>query len=81
LKGKLLRNGDMLLQEKWMGFMIIFPHLSMLMAHKLRILAVHNKTSNEIQISHRIQPNGQEPKSEMGMGKQTFDTAIEINES
>lgn len=41
---------------------LVFFYLSMLMAHKLRIDAVHRSTSNEIQISHKIHPNCQEPK-------------------
>lgn len=38
-------------------------HLSMLIAHKLRIEAVQRRTSNDIQISHKIHPNGHEPKN------------------
>lgn len=34
----------------------------MLIAHKLSIDAVHSRTSNDIQISQSIQPNGHEPK-------------------
>lgn len=37
------------------------PYLSILIAHKLSIDAVHKRTSNEIQISHKIQPNFQDP--------------------
>lgn len=33
----------------------------MLMAHKLRMLAVHNKTSKEIQNSQRTEPKGHDP--------------------
>ena len=38
-----------------------FSHLSMLMAHKLKIDAVHSSTSSDIQISHKIHPNCHEP--------------------
>lgn len=38
-----------------------FAHLSMLMAQRLKMLAVHNKTSNEIQNSHSTQPRGHSP--------------------
>lgn len=38
-------------------------HLSMLIAHKLKIEAVQRRTSNDIQISHKIHPNGHEPKN------------------
>lgn len=37
----------------------------MLIAHKLKIDAVHRSTSNEIQISHSIQPNCHEPEITM----------------
>lgn len=37
-------------------------YLSTLIAQRLRILAVHSRTSREIQMSHRIQPNSQVPK-------------------
>lgn len=33
------------------------------MAHKLSMEAVHNKTSNDIQISHKIQPKRQLPNN------------------
>lgn len=33
----------------------------MLMAQRLRMLAVHNKTSNDIQNSHSTQPKGHDP--------------------
>lgn len=35
--------------------------LSMLIAHKLKMLAVHSKTSRDIQISQRIHPKCHEP--------------------
>lgn len=36
-------------------------NLSMLIAHKLKMLAVHSKTSRDIQISQRIHPKCQDP--------------------
>ena len=39
----------------------VFTHLSKLMAHKLKMEAVHNKTSKDIQISHKIQPKRHTP--------------------
>lgn len=36
-------------------------HLSMLMAHRLKIDAVHSRTSREIQMLHTIHPSCQEP--------------------
>lgn len=39
----------------------MWTHLSMLMAQRLRMLAVHSKTSNDIQNSHNTQPRGHDP--------------------
>uniref|UniRef100_A0A1A9WBU9 Uncharacterized protein n=1 Tax=Glossina brevipalpis TaxID=37001 RepID=A0A1A9WBU9_9MUSC len=40
-----------------------FTYLSTLIAHKLKIEAVHNRTSSDIQISHKTQPSCQEPQT------------------
>lgn len=39
------------------------------MAHKLNMEAVHNKTSKEIQISHKIQPKRHTPAKEKNTNK------------
>lgn len=56
-----------------------FFHLSMLIAHKLSILAVHSKTSSEIQISHSIQPRVHVPKQKHK--EKELVTFIEFNQS
>ncbi len=40
-------------------------YLSILIAHKLRMDAVHNNTSNDIQISQSIHPNCHEPENNL----------------
>lgn len=44
-------------------------YLSILIAHKLRIDAVHSRTSNEIHISHSIHPSGHDPRKGRERGK------------
>lgn len=51
------------LEWNWIGIVFKDTHLSMLIAHKLKIEAVQRRTSNDIQISHKIHPNGHEPKN------------------
>lgn len=54
-----------------MVFFIGSIHLSTLMAHRLRIDAVHSSTSKEIQMSQSTQPSCQEP-AKTAMGQQSL---------
>lgn len=48
-------------ESKWLY--ISRNYLSMLIAHKLNIDAVHNSTSNDIQILQNTQPNCHDPEN------------------
>lgn len=40
-------------------------YLSIDIAHKLKMEAVHKQTSDDIQISHKIHPHSQEPAKKL----------------
>lgn len=58
-----------------------FTYLSILIAHKLRIDAVHSRTSNEIHISHSIHPSGHVPEKNVIRKKKKRITWSEVKKN